>query len=341
MKRLLLALFSLPFFVSAQNATLEVEGVAPALYIKHTVAPKENYYSIGRIYNISPREIAPFNNLDMEKGLNLNQEIKIPLSQSNFLQEGSGFGDEVLVPVYHTVKGQEGLYRVSVNYNKVPVETIMKWNNLSSNTVPTGTRLIVGYLKVKKALSSLAPMGIDQPADAVASANSASKPAMEKPLEPVVEKTAVAIETPLPVKEKETVSEPLKASPEAVVKEEPAKKTMKPLSRKTFNGGVFKLEYEKQTQQKAIAAETGEGAIFKSTSGWEDGKYYCLHNNSAPGTILKITNTSTGKNVYAKVLDVIPDMKQNEGLLIRLSNAAADELGAGDSKFNCTINYSK
>jgi hypothetical protein len=39
------------------------------------------------------------------------------------------------------------------------------------------------------------------------------------------------------------------------------------------------------------------------------------------------------------VLDVIPDLKQNEGLLIRLSNAAADELGVSSETFNVTLNY--
>jgi hypothetical protein len=112
-------------------------------------------------------------------------------------------------------------------------------------------------------------------------------------------------------------------------------------ARKSFNGGVFRSDFEKQVKTKSVQAESGEAATFKSTSGWEDGKYYCLHNSSTPGTIIKVTNSSTGKNIYAKVLDVIPDMKQNEGLLIRLSNAAADELGSGDSRFNCTLSYTK
>ena len=87
--------------------------------------------------------------------------------------------------------------------------------------------------------------------------------------------------------------------------------------------------------------ETGTGGIFKSTSGWEDGKYYCLHNTAAAGTILKITNKATGKSVYAKVLDLIPDIKQNESLIIRISNAAANALGTTQDKLECTINYSK
>jgi hypothetical protein len=41
------------------------------------------------------------------------------------------------------------------------------------------------------------------------------------------------------------------------------------------------------------------------------------------------------------VLDLIPDIKQNSGLIIRLSNAAADVLGITDNKLDCTLNYSR
>ena len=36
------------------------------LYIAHTVAAKENFYSLGRLYSIPPKDIAAFNNLEME-----------------------------------------------------------------------------------------------------------------------------------------------------------------------------------------------------------------------------------------------------------------------------------
>jgi len=55
---------------------------------------------------------------------------------------------------------------------------------------------------------------------------------------------------------------------------------------------MHKSEFEKQVKSKKIVAESGEAATFKSTSGWQDGKYYCLHNGSTPGTIIKITNNT-------------------------------------------------
>ncbi|MGH2566100.1 MAG: hypothetical protein ACRDE5_16395, partial [Ginsengibacter sp.] len=107
-----------------------------------------------------------------------------------------------------------------------------------------------------------------------------------------------------------------------------------------FSGGFFKKMYNDQAEKKSPVNESGNAGIFKSTSGWQDGKYYCFNNEAAPGTVIKVTDNLTSKSVYAKVLDAIPDIKQNSGLSIILSNAAAEELGAAD-KFDCALSYVK
>lgn len=307
----------------AQDKPLMAQGVSPNLYLNHTVAPKENYYSIGRLYNASPKDqIAPFNSLQMEKGLNPGQVIKIPLATNNFSQDGVKAEDEALVPVYHTVQEKEGLYRISVTYNKVPIATIKEWNKIAGDAVSNGTRLVIGYLKVKKALSPLAGMATNPTA-------------VTKPVEPVVKPTPKPVE-PKPVEPKPVVTEPVvKPTPP---KPQPVVTNVIKENGINFNGGQFKNQYDNNGD---MVTETGAANVFKSNSGWSDGKYYCLHNSAAPGTIVKITSTTSGKSIYAKVLDAIPDIKQNVGLLVRLSNAAAEELGVGENKFDCTLSYSK
>ncbi len=51
---------------------------------------------------------------------------------------------------------KEGLYRVSLNYNKIPLDALKNWNKLSGDAVGTGTKLIIGFLKVLKDQSPLA-----------------------------------------------------------------------------------------------------------------------------------------------------------------------------------------
>lgn len=62
-------------------------------------------------------------------------------------------------------------------------------------------------------------------------------------------------------------------------------------------------------------------------------------NNVMVGTIIKVSFPSTSKVIYAKVLGQLPEMKESFGLTIRISDAAAAELGAGNSKFAVDVNY--
>jgi hypothetical protein len=85
---------------------------------------------------------------------------------------------------------------------------------------------------------------------------------------------------------------------------------------------------------------TVTSGIFKTTSGWQDAKYYLLIDKVEPGTIVRITNPANNKIVYAKVLYAMEGIRQNEGLDIRISNAAASALDITDiEKFIVKVNY--
>jgi len=265
----------------------------------------------------------------LESGLSLGQQIKIPLNSSNFFQSGNAAADEIFVPVYHKVKDKEGLYRVAFNHNDLPLETLKQWNNIKGDAVKNGTKLIVGYLKVKTELSGLAKNGIGTTIGSTAAATVKAE-----------EKKAAAPEiTNLPAEKKETAKAEKKENEKQKEGNDP--KSKKTASEKSTGENGFKNLYESQVTNSETVETTGTAGVFKSTSGWSDKKYYCLHNSAAAGMIVKITNPANGKSVFAKVLDLMPDIKQNEGLLICISNAAAEALGTTEGNFNCSINYSK
>ena len=334
MKKLFFLLFLMPLFASAQKD------------ITHTVGPKESLSSIGRLYNINGRELANYNKIDYEKGLSIGQVLKVP-AKSGTIIPSAPVKETVAVkevpvvktvtpanesgtPVYHTVTKKETLYHISTLYNKVPIADIKKWNKLTSDALSEGAQLIVGYTKGSSlSVAKTEPIKTD------------TKMAADKVKEPA-KKVEEKIKEPVEVVLEKAKEEPKKQEEKIVKKETPPPtKNVESIKVADFKGSFFKNAFDEQVKDKQQVTETGVGGIFKSTSGWEDGKYYCLHNNATPGTILKIKNNATGKWVYAKVLDLITDIKQNNGLIIRLSNAAADALGVVDNKLDCTINYSK
>ena len=311
-----------------------IQGITPDLHLSHTITTKDTWYSLGRLYNLSPKEVATFNKTSIDKPLGSGQQIKIPLTVSNFSQNGSKDGDEVFVPLYHTVQPKEWMYRISVNHNKVPIETLEKWNNISRDNAKAGTKLIVGYLKVKQGQSAFFNGSIN---------TIPSPPAQVITKESTAPKKEEIVKKPEPIKQN-----PVKK--EEIAKEEVVKKVTPPVASAeikneevaesrnntivNFKGGYFKTQYDASGK-----SATGVSGIFKSTSGWNDGKYYALMNNVPVGTIVRINFPSTNKNIYAKVLGQLPDMRESGGLTIRISDAAATELGAANGKFTVDVKY--
>jgi LysM repeat protein len=311
----------------AQGNDLQVQGVTPNLYVVHTVQPKENWYSVGRIYNISPKQLAPYNKLSLEKALAIGQTLKVPLTADNFSQDGSKAADEIFVPVHHTLQEKEWLYRVSVNYNKVPVENLEKWNGINKDQAKAGLKLIVGYLKVKTTQSALASNGETK----IASTNPVplvipedKKPEAKEQKKPV---TVPAVEN----------IDPSQARNNTAQKEE-----SKPVATPVVNNNTStdsKLSYFRGQYEESGKSISGNAGIFKSTSGWSDGKYYALVNNVPVGTIVKVNNPVSGKTIFAKVLGSLPDMKESLGLIARLSDAAAAQMEATGVKFSVEVRY--
>jgi LysM repeat protein len=326
MKAILFSLFFLPLFICAQKT--------------HTVGPKESIFSIGRLYNVHPRELAEFNNIAFETGVKIGQVLNIPAVKKmaplaknetpveNTVEEKPIEKVEVKKtttsaetkgssPIYHKVEKKQTLYQISKLFPSATIDNIKKWNNLSSDGLSEGMELIVGYSNNSAKNTNTTKTNTTE-----------SKPVEET-------KKTVVTKTSFPEKKVETITETKTEKEEApVVKSTPAKSS----SVKDFNGGFFKSSFNEKNKN-SDDVETGNAGIFKSTSGWEDGKYYCLHNTAPSGTIIKITHPVNQKTIYAKVLDVIPDLPQNKGLVLRLSNSAAEALGTMDDQFIVSIAY--
>jgi LysM repeat protein len=323
-KSLILLLFSFLSYIGFAQHTLQVQSTAKGMYVSHTVSPKENFYSVGRLYNISPKDIAAFNNLDMNKGLNVGQTISIPLSAANYNQK-SAKG----IPVYYVVGEKEGLYRVSLKNNTVLMANLRKWNNLKSDNISTGQKLIVGYLNTTGEIPAN---------NAVAAKPDVSaQPANES----VVQKQEVKKE----VVQAPPVQQPVQPKAEPVTEKKPVNNNAnaaQPAHTLAVGGsGYFKSQFEQQSRARnAGVNNTVTSGIFKTQSGWQDAKFYALIDKVDPGTIIQITNPTNNKIIYAKVLGEMSGIRQNQGLELRISSAAAAALEITDAeKFIVKVAY--
>jgi len=319
------------------NETLLIKSSDKGLYVDHKVTPKENFYSMGRAFNVHPKHIALFNGLDMSKGLSLGQTVKIPLSDTNFTQK-----TDKGVPIYYVTGNGETLYRVSTNNKNVLMESLRKWNHLPSDKLAGGTRLIVGYLTT----SETQALAVNAPSQ---KAETTTKPVGNKD----VAKTDVTNkpeqkkeEAKINQTKNEEISKPEQKKVEAIQPKDESKMNKDVVQAKqeikttNTDQGYFKASFDQQVkQQPASKEQTVTSGIFKTASGWNDAKYYLLMNGAEPGTIVRITNPGNNKTIYAKLLGEMND-KQSQGLNIRISNAAANALDISETdKFSVKLNY--
>jgi hypothetical protein len=105
--------------------------------------------------------------------------------------------------------------------------------------------------------------------------------------------------------------------------------------------GYFKNQFDLQSKaNKGDKDATVTSGIFKTTSGWQDAKYYALMDKVEPGTIVQVVNPVNNKSIYAKVLGEMSGIRQNQGLELRISNAAATALDISDpDKFIVRVLY--
>jgi len=344
----------------AQPKELVIKKGSRGLYLEHIVAPKEGLYAIGRLYNVHPKYIAAYNQVDINKGLSIDQVIHVPLTDTNFTQKS-----DKGTPVYYTVTEAQGLMKVSNAVNKVPLKDLRSWNSIKNDNLAAGSKLIVGFLVSKEmaAVASKSPAkqtAVKQEDKPVAkSALPAVAKAEEKPVAKTQAKEDQAIKTAQPegkevAKTKTEEDKPVgKTSTETgkeiapEIKEE-AKKTEPVFAKQetittVSEQGYFKKSFEQQVKSNPASKNaTVTSGIFKTTSGWQDAKYYLLIDGVPTGTIVKVTNPGNNLAVYAKVLGEMNGIRQNEGYDIRISNAAASTLGIPESdtdKFILKVNY--
>ena len=300
-------------FAQAQKNDLLVKSSDKGLYIEHKVVSKESYFAIGRKYNVSPKYLAAYNKLDLNKGLLIDQKLRIPLTDTNFTQQG-GSG----TPVYYKTGDKEGLMTISNKNMNVTLANLRWWNGLASDEVKKDTKLIIGFLQSKE----MPVVTIKDP-----------KPEEQVVVEPVLTKKDKEEEKEEAKAELKAEKKDEKKDPPPVVKEE-----RKPVLQEH---SYFKNDFDQQIKIRPVSKnETVTSGIFKTTSGWIDAKYYLLIDKVAPGTIVKVINPVNNKSIYAKVLGEMAGIRQNEGFNIRISNAGASALEITEQdKFIVKVNY--
>ena len=351
-KKLLVFIMICLFVQLHAQDRLVIDGTSGNYYVIHHVEEKESLSSIGRIYGYTAKQLAQFNSLSATASLPIGAKLKVPLTADNFSMQSETTNS---IALYHIAQKGDNLFKLSQQYYKIPLASLRTWNDLTTDVVKDGQAIIVGFFAGNK-MNSLKQNEQEVGANSVASSINNNKPvSTDKPplknpnvMDAAVDGTRTLQGEMKPLTDNELL---LLGATQASVKQSinnlspsdvPTEYTIDDLelnySPKQGDEGYFALFYDQSTKSGEKVAKSGDAAIFQSTSGIADHKYYILINNTLPGTIVKIS-VPNKKIIYARVLGSIPENKHSANTLLYLSNAAATSLGMTKSNSFVSINY--
>lgn len=317
----LLGLTAPPVY-SGSGDSLKVRWINGQKYLLHKVMPKETWSSVSRKYNVSIAELQKANPgvevLKISQIINIpagasvpknNTPAAAPEPQSNAASPKNN--NTSSSAKYHTVQKGETLYRISKE-NGLTVKELQDLNGLSSTNVSVGTKL-----KVSKGVSDARPGA----GDVIPVETTAVK---KEPAQNAV------------IHNESVRNEPVKSDSQKVPVNTTQHTTV-PVSTEPV-GGTGTDTDPKSTAAGQKIVENGIATWIADTE-MNQNKFYALHRTAPVGTIIKVTNRMNNNSVYVKVIGVLPATGDNENVLIKITQAAAQRIGALDQRFQAELSY--
>ncbi|QHS57466.1 LysM peptidoglycan-binding domain-containing protein [Mucilaginibacter sp. 14171R-50] len=295
-------------YATALPDSIGVENLNGKKVILHKLDPKDNYYSIGRRYGVSPKIIQKFNN---NAPLQIGHVIKVPTDRSiveptpvvqppvtpvkpdnqgsvktqQNKQQQPQSADQKAAPdteknntagatsQQYKVSAHETLYAIAKRFNTT-VEALTALNKLKSNSLSTGQVILV-------------PNGV---------AATPPRPAAEANAD-----TAKRDSTYV--------------SPDSLDRHIP-----------TNRYGLF------EKNEKGVATWIDDTSL-------DPNKKLILHRTAPIGTVMRITNPMNNRTTFAKVVGRFTDSQSTRDAIIVMTKNVAEALGALDKRFQVNISY--
>lgn len=82
-----------------------------------------------------------------------------------------------------------------------------------------------------------------------------------------------------------------------------------------------------QQVNSQLLTQRGSAGTLTTSNASMRSSFYCLHRHAPIGTVVRIQSLVTNKSTFVKVLGKLPDTEENKPFMLRISEAAAAELG--------------
>ena len=218
--------------------------------------------------------------------------------------------------ISHTVKSGESLFVLSKQYG-TSIEELIQWNALTSNNLKVGQSIKVGRTESSSVTIPTAGGTIPTAGESVPSGSGSKTQAPSSP-----QSTTSPTRSSRPAASTSSTStSPAAERPSSAT----ALTTTETTSAPNTSGGFSNNK------------ETGLAELIPNTSG--NKKYLVLHRTAPVGSVIRVKNEENDLTIFARVVGVLPETGDNAKLLIKLSQAAYDQLKAVNQRFPVEILY--
>lgn len=408
-KYYIVSLFAVGLNLSTANAntntrdSIGVENRNGKKLIIHQVVAKDTYYSIGRRYSVTPKDIMTFND---NKFLQIGVVIKIPTNVPFVAEQVSGritASGKTNAPaqtnpsgnnpnetaegglIEHTVQKKENLNMLAEKYGTT-VNEIKRVNNLRTINLQIGQLLkipaknvaeeqpvettgttkqntpavVTAPIEIKKKEEVLVPIfPKKQAAQNTANQNPAqntpttSAPSSEELLVHTVSsnETIYSIATTYKMTMDQLkaknglINNSLNVGQKLLIRGQyPPKPT--PSAQNDTENPADTLNSIKNPSLRLPASRYGLNQMDEKGTGiWiadpdlDPSKMLVLHRTAPIGTVMKITNPMSNRSTFAKVVGKFTENESTKDVIIVMTKAVADALGALDKRFFCNLTY--
>ncbi len=355
--------------------SIGVENLNGSKLIIHQIVKSDTYYSIGRRYNVSPKEIMTFNeNKYLQVGILIKVPTKIPFESEQgvaSVQKGTSAVADAPRFIEYEVRPKDNLNSIArihgttvgelkrinelrtINLRigqilKVPSESAV--NQTSTPTTQVATNTISSPGKPTELPKPIIPPG----------SNTATKPAT-KPLdsgsktplaeEKFVEHTVASNETIYSIattyhmtmdqlKAKNNLqNNSLRVGQKLIISGQQPKN--QPLTDSLDDETIKNPSLRGDASRYGLNQVDEKGtAVWITDQDLDPVKMLVLHRSAPVGTIVKVTNPMTNRSAFAKVVGKYTENESTKDVIIVMTKAVADSIGALDKRFFCNITYS-
>lgn len=116
---------------------------------EHKISKGQTLYSLARFYGLNEEELYPYNPNLKSNVVGIGQLVRIPIPNAAIKRfKGDNFKRWKYVPVVFKVKKGDNLYKIAKTLFRMPVDSVVKWNNLPNQTIAPGQNLHVGWMSL-------------------------------------------------------------------------------------------------------------------------------------------------------------------------------------------------